>query len=133
MNEQTHTSSAVTSRRSFVKASAVAGALVTSKSRAFAQGAPSNQINVALIGCGSQGEKQVESIIGKSKIEGINFVAVCDIWKYNRTAMYRRLCLCRRSLSSGSSAPAPLSVECATRVALTCSSGCGQEPQLGFL
>jgi predicted dehydrogenase len=91
MNETTHSSSAVTSRRSFVKASAVAGALVTSKSRAFAQGAPSNQINVALIGCGSQGVKQVESIIGKSKIDGINFVAVCDIWKYNRVAMYRRL------------------------------------------
>lgn len=75
----------VTSRRNFVKGTAVAGALITSKTQtalAQEQGTkPSNQINVALIGCGAQGEKQLESCIGRSKVEGLNFVAVCDIDK----------------------------------------------------
>ncbi len=91
MTEKPSQSSAITSRRSFVKTSAVAGALITSKTKAFAQQGPaSKQLNVALIGCGAQGVKQVESIIGY--IDGINFVAVCDIWEnYSLKNMWRRL------------------------------------------
>ncbi len=92
-DQESSSSSAIVNRRSFVKTTAVAGALITSKTRrATAQSTPpSEQINVGLIGCGSQGLKQMESIDGKSTIDGINFVGVCDIWKMNRTAMYRRL------------------------------------------
>jgi predicted dehydrogenase len=92
-DNESPSTSAIVNRRSFVKTTAVAGALITSKTRpAHAQSTPpSEQINVGLIGCGSQGIKQVESIIGKSPIEGINFVAVCDIWERAATAMYRRL------------------------------------------
>ena len=84
-------SSALTSRRNFVKGSAVAGALITSKSSALAQGSTgaNGAINVALIGCGSQGEKQIESVIGRSKLEGVNFVAVCDILKASRDSKAR--------------------------------------------
>lgn len=85
MKDQDTTSPAVSSRRNFVKSSAVAGALITSKTHsALAQETPpSERINVALIGCGAQGEKQIESVIGKGKVAGVNFVAVCDIWPMN--------------------------------------------------
>lgn len=86
--------SAIVNRRSFVKTTAVAGALITSKSRplhAQSSTPPSEQLNVGLIGCGAQGLKQVGSIIGKSPIDGINFVAVCDIWDRAASIMYQRL------------------------------------------
>ncbi|MFT4638713.1 MAG: putative dehydrogenase [Verrucomicrobiales bacterium] len=84
-DQEIQQSSAILNRRSFVKTSAVAGALVASNTRPVnAQTTPpSKVINVALIGCGAQGEKLIESIIGKGRVEGINFVAVCDIWKFN--------------------------------------------------
>ena len=80
-------SPAATSRRNFVKTSAVAGAVLsanTTVARAQASTAANSLINVALIGCGAQGEKQVESVIGRSPVAGLNFVAVCDIQKTSR-------------------------------------------------
>lgn len=84
-------SPAILNRRNFVKTAAAAGALVTSRSAVAQATPPSEQINVALIGCGAQGEKLIESIFGKSRIQGINFVAVCDIWEFNRDPKAKRL------------------------------------------
>ncbi|MEI7908551.1 MAG: Gfo/Idh/MocA family oxidoreductase [Verrucomicrobiota bacterium] len=44
---------------------------------------PSNNINVALIGHGKQGQVLFESM---KNIPGLHFQAVCDIWDYNRKA-----------------------------------------------
>lgn len=79
-------------RRSFLRTSAVSGAglyLATSKS-AIAQGtAPGRTIKCALVGCGAQGDRLR---VAASKIpSGIEWVAVADIWKYNRTPVARRM------------------------------------------
>ena len=47
-----------------------------------------NKINIALIGCGAQGQVLLESL---QVIEGIRLVAVVDIWDYNRNSNVRRL------------------------------------------
>lgn len=79
-------------RRSFLRTSAVTGGslyLATSKS-AIAQGeTPGRNIKCALVGCGAQGDRLR---VASSKIPtGIEWVAVCDIWKYNRTPTARRM------------------------------------------
>ncbi|MCF7676380.1 MAG: Gfo/Idh/MocA family oxidoreductase [Akkermansiaceae bacterium] len=48
-----------------------------------AQGDRGGRINVALLGHGKQGQVLFESM---KNIPGLNFQAVCDIWKYNRGA-----------------------------------------------
>ncbi len=79
-------------RRNFLRTSAVAAGsslfLSTSKN-AIAQGtAPGRTIKCALVGCGAQGER----LLAASKdVPGIQWVAVCDIWKYKLTAASRRL------------------------------------------
>ena len=83
-------------RREFIGASAVAGAglLLTSCSansdskNAVNQTSTLNKINVALIGCGAQGQVLLDSL---QVIEGIRLVAVVDIWDYNRNSNVRRL------------------------------------------
>ena len=47
-----------------------------------------NKINVALIGCGAQGQVLLDSLM---VIEGIRLVAIVDIWSYNRDSNIRRL------------------------------------------
>jgi len=79
-------------RRSFLRTSAVTGGslyLATSKS-AIAQGeAAGRTVKCALVGCGAQGDRLR---VASSKIPtGIEWVAVCDIWKYNRTPTARRM------------------------------------------
>ena len=72
-------------RRDFVRTAAVAGAglILTSGSRLFGQTPSANgKINVALVGFGAQGRVLLESLL---KIQGIQLVAVCDIWDYART------------------------------------------------
>ena len=92
-DQESQLSSAILSRRNFVKASAIYGALVTSKTHsALARStSPSDRINVALIGCGEQGGVHIKSTIGMNKVEGVNFVAVCDIWEVNRESQARRI------------------------------------------
>ncbi len=79
------------SRRTFVKTSAAAGAgiilspMVMSRARAN----DSNDLNIALLGCGSQGQVLMNAML---KIPNIRFKAVCDIWKeYNQKRAYRLL------------------------------------------
>jgi predicted dehydrogenase len=79
-------------RRGFLRSSAVAGGslyLATAKG-AVAQGeAAGRTIKCALVGCGAQGDRLR---VAASKIpSGIQWVAVCDIWKYNRTPVARRM------------------------------------------
>jgi predicted dehydrogenase len=79
-------------RRSFLRTSAASGAglyLATSKN-AIAQGSESGRtVKCALVGCGAQGDR---IRVAASKImTGIQWVAVCDIWKYNRNPVARRM------------------------------------------
>ena len=71
-------------RRDFVRTAAAAGAgmILTSGGRLFGQRSVNGKINVALVGFGAQGRVLLESLL---KIEGIQLVAVCDIWDYART------------------------------------------------
>jgi predicted dehydrogenase len=81
-------------RREFLGATAAAGAglLLTSCSResensAAKKGAALSKLNVALIGCGMEGQVLLESL---TVIEGINLVALADIWDYNLKSSIRR-------------------------------------------
>jgi predicted dehydrogenase len=73
-------------RRDFVRTTAAAGAglWLASGTRALAQTdpAPGKKLNVALVGFGAQGRVLLESLL---IIEGIQLVAVVDIWDYART------------------------------------------------
>ncbi|MCX6875026.1 MAG: Gfo/Idh/MocA family oxidoreductase [Verrucomicrobia bacterium] len=54
-----------------------------------AQGTPqASRINVALIGCGKQGQVLFDSM---KNIPGLHFQAVCDIWDYNRNGGVNRV------------------------------------------
>lgn len=81
-------------RRGFLRTSAaVAGGtllLGTSKSALAQAAAAGRKIKCALVGCGAQGD----ALRTASKtVDGIHWVAVADIWKYNRTPMARRMAL----------------------------------------
>jgi predicted dehydrogenase len=84
------------SRREFLGTTAVAGAglLLTSCSPdsgskgAATKTSPLNKLNIALVGCGAQGQVLLESLVA---IEGINLVAIADIWEYKRNENIRRL------------------------------------------
>ena len=72
-------------RRSFLKSSVAgsAGLMLSSNLPLFAVGGESkmNNINIAQIGVGAQGQVLMQSLM---KLPGINVVAVCDIWeKFN--------------------------------------------------
>jgi predicted dehydrogenase len=72
-------------RRKFLRSGAAAGSglyLVTSKN-ALSQ-MPSDAINVGFVGCGEQGKALTDSIMPDVKAVGMNIVAACDIWSYNR-------------------------------------------------
>jgi predicted dehydrogenase len=81
-------------RREFLGTTAAAGAglLLTScrpdSSPKSAAKTSLNKINVALIGCGAQGQVLLDSL---TVIEGINLVAIADIWDYQRNSNVRRL------------------------------------------
>jgi predicted dehydrogenase len=79
------------SRRNFVKTSAAVGAgiilspMVMTRARAN----DSNDLNIALLGSGAQGQVLMNAIL---KIPNIRFKAVCDIWTdYNQKRAYRLL------------------------------------------
>ena len=83
-------------RREFIGTTAAAGAglLLTSCSpnsgsnKAANKASSLNKINMALIGCGAQGQVLLDSL---QVIEGIHLAAVVDIWDYNRNSNVRRL------------------------------------------
>ncbi|MBN2446667.1 MAG: Gfo/Idh/MocA family oxidoreductase, partial [Phycisphaerae bacterium] len=72
-------------RREFVTAAAATGAGLMMGMPAWAQEAPAvgkgDEITIAMIGPGSQGRNLLTKCV---KIPGVRFVAICDIWPYNR-------------------------------------------------
>src|SRR5260221_11579888 len=83
-------------RREFIGVTAVAGAglLLTSCSPdsgakpAAQKGSVLSKLNIALIGCGAEGQVLLDSML---VTEGILLVAIVDIWDYNRDSNIRRL------------------------------------------
>ena len=78
-------------RRSFLRSTAAVGAGFMLSSRSFGQaaGAKGDDINVALLGTGAQGQVLLNSCL---KIPGLRFKAVCDIWEaYNQKRVARLL------------------------------------------
>ena len=83
-------------RREFIGTTAAAGAglLLTSCSPdsgskpAAAKGAALTKLNIALIGCGAEGQVLLDSLL---VIDGIRLAAIVDIWDYNRNSNIRRL------------------------------------------
>ena len=73
------------SRRDFLKLAGLAGGgLMMSSAVSRAQEAkinPSEEINLAMVGIGAEGEVLLNSLL---KIPGIRFRAVCDIWEVRR-------------------------------------------------
>jgi predicted dehydrogenase len=78
-------------RREFLGTTAAAGAglMLASSAKVMAQAAGANsKLNIALVGFGAQGRVLLESLL---VIEGINLVAIVDIWPYARTYGQRYL------------------------------------------
>lgn len=78
-------------RRDFIKVSAAAGAglMFAPYIKTNAQNSLTNDINVALLGTGAQGQVLMNACL---KIPNIKFKAVCDIWTdYNQKRAYRML------------------------------------------
>ncbi len=87
------------SRRDFLLASAATGAGAALGGAAFAQPAEqpaaevelpakSDDLNIAMIGLGAQGQVLLESI---TNIPSIRIKAICDIWEYSRQVVAGRL------------------------------------------
>jgi predicted dehydrogenase len=81
-------------RRNFLRNSAVAagGSLLlgTSKSAIAQETSGGRIIKCALVGCGAQGNALR---VASKDVPGIQWVAVADIWNFNRTPMARRMML----------------------------------------
>ncbi len=78
-------------RRGFIGATAAAGAglMLASGTKVFGQSkSPNGKIQIALIGFGAQGRVLLESIL---KINGVQLVAIVDVWEYSRTYGQRYL------------------------------------------
>jgi predicted dehydrogenase len=85
----------IITRRDFIGATAAAGAglLLTSCSPNAGQPAAGKKpggsdLHIALIGYGAEGAVLMDSLI---KIDGIQIVAICDIWEYHRVEGQRLL------------------------------------------
>ncbi len=78
------------SRRAFLGTAAAAGAGLALGRRAFgvASGPKADDINIAMIGVGTQGRVLMQSWL---KLPGIRCKAVCDIWPYYRDYVVRIL------------------------------------------
>ena len=78
-------------RRSFLQSTAAVGAGLAFAPSVFAQAAAKkpDDINVALLGAGAQGQVLMQACL---KIPGVRFKAVCDIWEaYNQKRVTRLL------------------------------------------
>jgi predicted dehydrogenase len=81
----------VINRRSFLRTSAALGTGLLLSPESFGQtaGPQTEDINVALLGTGAQGQVLLDACL---KIPGLRFKAVCDIWQsYNQTRTSRLL------------------------------------------
>lgn len=90
-DEQIKTPSSDITRREFIKTSATVGAglMFAPAIMTHAQVNNSNDLNVALLGAGAQGDVLLNACL---KIPNIRFKAVCDIWKdYNLKRAVRLL------------------------------------------
>ena len=80
------------SRRNFIKSSASAGLGIALAGTTFARGEgkkkKAKELNVAVIGTGTQGRILIESCL---RIPGIRITAVCDIWEYSQRYASRYL------------------------------------------
>ena len=80
------------SRRNFIKSSASAGLGIALAGTTFARGEEkkkkAKELNVAVIGTGTQGRILIESCL---RISGIRITAVCDIWEYSQRYASRYL------------------------------------------
>ncbi|GAF74565.1 unnamed protein product, partial [marine sediment metagenome] len=78
-------------RRDFLRVTAVAGAglMLSPMVLGQASGSKSDDLNIALLGSGAQGQVLLDACL---KIPGIRFKAVCDIWtEYNQKRAARLL------------------------------------------
>ena len=81
---------ATLNRRDFIKTGGAVGAglvfapLIMTKARAN----DSNDLNIALLGAGAQGQVLMNAML---KIPNIRFKAVCDIWPYRLEHIYKQL------------------------------------------
>ncbi|MBR4597732.1 MAG: twin-arginine translocation signal domain-containing protein, partial [Opitutales bacterium] len=79
-------------RRDFLKLAGLAGGgLMMSSGVARAQDAkiaPSEEINLAMVGLGAEGNVLLDSLL---KIPGVRFRAICDIWKTQRVRARGRI------------------------------------------
>ena len=81
-------------RRDFMRSGAAVGAGLAVAPGLFANTAKpkgKDQINVGVIGCGTQGQTLIEACKAIGTDSGIRFKAVCDIWDYNRKKVSGRL------------------------------------------
>jgi predicted dehydrogenase len=73
----------VLTRRQFITAGTAASAWLAMSKTGLAQAAaavpPSEQVNVAVVGCGDQGRVLINACL---KIPQVKFRAVCDVWPY---------------------------------------------------
>jgi predicted dehydrogenase len=82
-------------RRNFVRTSVLTGAgvyLATSKGAVAQATSPNKVLKAALVGCGAQGQRlfmAAQDIPDKDKL--VQFVAICDIWDYNRRTVGARV------------------------------------------
>ncbi len=78
-------------RRRFLRNSAItATALSYSRIAARAAGTvPSDQLNIALVGCGQQGMAALTASM--VRIPGVRFAAICDVWDYKRNSAKRAI------------------------------------------
>jgi len=76
-------------RRTFLRSTAAVGAGLVFAPKSFGVTGGTEDINVAVIGCGAEGQVLVDACL---KIKGLRFKAVCDIWKdVNLRRVSRRL------------------------------------------
>ena len=79
-------------RRNFLFSTAAAGAGMVLSPQVMAQtgGKKKDTINVAILGCGAQGQVLMDACLAMDD-PNVRFVAVCDIWAYNQRRVSRTL------------------------------------------
>ncbi len=82
------TSTSPWSRRGFLKTGLAAGGMVLAAPAVLRGQSSANDLNVALVGMGSQGRVLLDSLLN---IPGLQFKAVCDIWEFSQRYGVNRL------------------------------------------